>query len=174
MLHTSSSIFFSTREHARSDSSLISSLGLVRNLYSYQPNIDRRGHFNLYASNYSGRSFRCNTHASNPANADLSMRLRGSGARRLIKGKGTSGSLALAKRGVPKGKGSAALAEYIKRKRDKQIRRNQRKHREEIIENREECKQLKKISDIFWSAHLKDEVSATSDSVGFDGEHSTR
>ncbi len=54
--------------------------------------------------------------------------------------------------------GSAALAEYVKRKRDKQLRRNQRKHREEITERRDEEKKLKKISDILWSAHLKDQV----------------
>ena len=109
--------------------------------------------------------------------ADPILRLKGCGARRLIKGKKSSKAGALALKGrAPKGKGSLALAEYIKKKRDKQIRRNQRKHREEIIENREEYKQLKKISDIFWSAHLKDEVSraqrgardgASAHSVGF-------
>jgi hypothetical protein len=88
------------------------------------------------------------------------LRLKGAGARRPIKGKtsGKSGALVTGKLGAVKTMGSAALAEYVKRKRDKQLRRNQRKHREEIIERRDEEKQLKKISDILWSAHLKDQV----------------
>ena len=72
-----------------------------------------------------------------------------------------TGALITAKGLGHKSKGAAALAEYIRKKRDKQIRRNQRKHREEIIETRDEEKQLKKVSDLLWSAHLRDDVSSS-------------
>jgi hypothetical protein len=91
-----------------------------------------------------------------------SMRLRGAGSGRVKMGqklsKSKTGALMIAKSLGHRSKGSTALADYIKKKREKQIRRNQRKHREEIIQDRDEEKQLKKASDILWSAYLRDDV----------------
>ena len=72
--------------------------------------------------------------------------------------KSKTGALMITKSLGHRSKGSTALAEYVKKKREKQIRRNQRKHREEIIQDRDEEKQLKKASDILWSAYLRDDV----------------
>ena len=53
--------------------------------------------------------------------------------------------------------GQRALTEYIQKKRAKQQRRNLRKQREEVLGDKTAEKELKKISAMLWSAHLKDE-----------------